>query len=123
MPGILPFDFGDMVRTFCNRVGEEAEDWTKVHLDLYFFENLSKGFFDAIHSKLTEPEKNHLVDGVLLITFEQSIRFLNDYLVGDIYYATQYPGQNLNRAYNQIQLLRSMLEQESNMHQIINQLN
>lgn len=122
MPGHLPYDFGDMVRTFTNRVGEEEQDWTKVRMNFHFFEHLCKGFFDALGHLITSKEKEHLVDGALLITYEQSIRFLGDYIAGDLYYTPQYSGQNLNRAYNQIQLLRSMLEQESAMKNVIQQL-
>ncbi|MEM9823590.1 MAG: aminoglycoside phosphotransferase family protein, partial [Bacteroidota bacterium] len=122
MPGYLIFDFGDMVRTFCSRAGEEEQDWTKVHLDIYLFEKLCEGFFVALAPLMSKVEKLHLIDGALLITYEQAIRFLNDYLTGDRYYRTTYPGHNLSRAHNQIQLLRSMLDQELQMKQIVQDL-
>ena len=121
MPGHLVFDFGDMVRTFCNRAGEEEQDWTKVHLDLYLFEKLCQGFFEPLGPLISDSEKKQMINGALLITYEQAIRFLNDYLTGDRYYAIQYPGHNLCRAYNQTQLLRSMLEQEGRMQEIVQQ--
>jgi hypothetical protein len=49
----------------------------------------------------------------------QSLRFLADYLNGDIYYKIHYPMQNLQRARAQIKLLLSMEEQYEEMKRIV----
>ena len=41
----------------------------------------------------------------MMMTYIMAIRFLADYLNGDIYYHTEYVGQNLIRANNQLKLL------------------
>jgi hypothetical protein len=43
------------------------------------------------------------------------VRFLTDYLDGDQYFATQRPGQNLDRCRVQFHLVRMMEEHEDAM--------
>jgi hypothetical protein len=40
----------------------------------------------------------------------QALRFLSDYLNGDIYYKINYPEHNFNRAKNQLTLLQRLEE-------------
>ena len=49
-----------------------------------------------------------LPDGAKLMTFEVGIRFLADYLNGDVYFKTKYPQHNLDRARNQFHLVAEM---------------
>ena len=122
MPGWIIHDFGDMVRTFTNPVGEEEVKFSKVFMNIDFFKALSKGFMESLASFLSPIEKENLVHGALVITYEQGIRFLTDYLLGNIYYKVEYAEQNLVRAQNQIVLLKSMLKQRKEMEQIISRL-
>jgi hypothetical protein len=62
------------------------------------------------------------VAGGKLITFEQGIRFLADYLNGDAYYKVHRPEQNLDRARTQFKLLASIEEQEEEMTALIESL-
>ena len=55
----------------------------------------------------------------LYITYEQVLRFLMDYIDGDVYYKTAYAEHNLVRATAQYKLLCSMEENYSTMQQII----
>ena len=48
------------------------------------------------------------MDGVLYVTFMLAVRFLTDYLEGDRYFRTAYPDHNLDRARNQLALLRDL---------------
>ena len=54
---------------------------------------------------LTDDEKKAIPFACMMMTYTMAIRFLADYLNGDIYYHTEYPGQNLVRASNQLRLL------------------
>ena len=45
--------------------------------------------------------------------FIMALRFLTDYLNGDVYYKTKYPDHNLDRAKNQFKLLQSLSQQVS----------
>jgi hypothetical protein len=40
-----------------------------------------------------------------------ALRFLTDFLNGDIYYKIKYPEHNLDRAKNQFKLIESMMTQ------------
>ena len=55
----------------------------------------------AKKASLEKKEKENLFFGGQAITFMQCVRFLNDYLNGDIYYKISYESQNLIRAKNQ----------------------
>jgi hypothetical protein len=104
MPGLLLYDFGDMARTFCPSVLEEDEVKQPV-FRMDYFDALCEGFFTSFQSTLSPAEIGSLRSGPWWMTFIMGIRFLTDYLAGDVYYKTDYPGQNLNRANNQFSLL------------------
>lgn len=121
MVGSILTDFGDMVRTACSSASEEEKDLDKISLRPDFFEACCKGFLPAVQHLLTEVEQNRLLDGVKWIVLEQTMRFLTDFLDDNHYYKTSYPDQNLFRANNQLALYRSILAQEQELHQIIQQ--
>ncbi len=104
MPGLLLYDFGDMGRTFCNNVQEEgkAED-AIFNVDVY--QSLCEGFFGTIGIPLSKPEIESLKIGPWWMTFIMGIRFLTDFLSGDVYYKIGYTQQNLDRARNQFNLV------------------
>ena len=60
-----------------------------------------------------------LPDGALVITYEQALRFLTDYLAGDVYYKISRPGHNLDRARTQIRLLGEMEQRLDDMRSVI----
>ncbi|HEY9153585.1 MAG TPA: mucin desulfatase, partial [Opitutaceae bacterium] len=66
-----------------------------------------------------EAERAHLVIAGRLMTYEVGIRFLTDFLQGDIYFKTKRPGHNLDRARNQFALLRRMEECASVMEDTV----
>jgi len=108
MPGIAVFDFGDTVRSCANTGLEDEPDLSNVNFSLRVFDRLTHGFLDATREILTPTEIGQLAFGAKLITFEQGIRFLTDYLNGDAYYKTHHPNQNLDRARTQLKLVRDM---------------
>jgi hypothetical protein len=57
-----------------------------------------------------------------LITFEQGLRFLADYLAGDPYYKTYRRDQNLDRCRTQFRLVASIEEQEDAMQRLVESL-
>jgi hypothetical protein len=54
-----------------------------------------------------------------LITFEQSLCFLTDYLDGDVYYKTSRPGHNLDRCRTQLKLAGEMEARSEDMTKIL----
>ena len=108
MPGLVLFDFGDSIRFGANDCAEDEPDLSKVNFDFDLYETYVKGFIEGTNGILTEAELEYLPWGARVITLEQGIRFLTDYINGDVYYATTRPGQNLDRARTQLKLVQDM---------------
>ena len=119
MPGLCAFDFGDSIRAGASTAAEDEADLSKVHFDLDLFRAYSKGFLSAAGQALTEKESETLPDGARLMTLEVGMRFLADYLNGDVYFRTAYPTHNLDRARNQFALVREMEEKRGDMDRIL----
>jgi len=118
-PGLVHYDFGDAVRSGCNPAGEETNDLSEVLLDLDLFEALVRGYLAEAGAFLSEADRRYLYDSVRLITFELGLRFFSDYLAGDVYFKTQYEGQNLNRARVQFALCESIEARAGMMRAIL----
>ena len=107
MPGTVLSDFGDMVRTFAPD-RQEDDPAAKVALRTDVLEALKEGFLRETGDFLTPPEKENLLPGAAWITGEQALRFLTDWLAGDVYYKIKYPEHNLVRTRNQLALLQAI---------------
>jgi hypothetical protein len=105
MPGLSLYDFGDLVRFATNTAVEDETDLSKIQVSLPVFEAVVKGYVAGAGDILTEAEWENLVFAGKLMTYEVGIRFLTDYLQGDIYFKTKRPGHNLDRARNQLRLV------------------
>lgn len=120
MPGLSLYDFGDAIRSGATHVSEDEKDLNKVFIDLEFFEAFTKGFLEGTANSLTEKEIELLPMAVKIITLEQGIRFLTDYLNGDVYYKTNYNDQNLDRTRTQLKLVKDIEEKLNEMKNIVN---
>ena len=118
MPGSALFDFGDMVRTSTAAAAEDEKDLSKVFAKREYFEALAKGYLEGAKF-LNKAEKENLVFSGMLATFEVGIRFLADYLAGDVYFHTAYDDHNLVRARNQFQMVRSLEAQQAEFEAIV----
>jgi Ser/Thr protein kinase RdoA (MazF antagonist) len=118
-PGIVHFDFGDCVRSAANPGGEDAEDLSKVGIDLHLFEAVARGYLHESGDFLTEKEIEMLPTSVRVITFELGLRFLTDYLFGDRYFRIKYPDHNLHRARVQFKLLASIEKADEDITAIV----
>ncbi len=119
MPGLTAFDFGDSIRAGATTAAEDEKDLSKVHFDLDLFQAYTEGFLSAAGNALTPLELQTLPDGARLMTYEVGIRFLADYLNGDVYFRTAYPEHNLVRARNQFKLVEEMEQKRPGMDKII----
>jgi aminoglycoside phosphotransferase (APT) family kinase protein len=117
MPGSALFDFGDMVRTSTAAAAEDERDLSKACAKKEYFEALVKGYLEGAKF-LNGAEKENLVFSGKLATFEVGIRFLADYLAGDVYFHTAYADHNLVRARNQFRMVESLEEQEKEFEAI-----
>ena len=119
MPGLSVCDFGDMVRTATCSAAEDERDLSRVAVDLKMFEALVRGYLAEAGRFLASAEKRHLVFAAKLITFEQLMRFLTDYLAGDVYYKTSRDGHNLDRSRTQMKLAESIVERQEAMTELV----
>jgi hypothetical protein len=122
MPGLIHYDFGDMVRTTTSPTLEDERDLAKVQMQMPMFEALSRGYLDAARSFLTPAEMRHLVLGGKMISLTIGLRFLTDYLNGDTYFRVHRPNHNLDRCRTQLKLVASITEQEEAMNRVIARL-
>lgn len=118
MPGFLLSDFGDFIRTAASTAPEDEEDISKITVDMEIFTNFAKGYLDNAPF-LTQEERDTLPFGAKMLTYMQAVRFLTDYLNGDIYYKTLYPEHNLIRTRAQIRLLREIDANYAGMKAIV----
>lgn len=121
MPGALAYDFGEGLRTGITTAKEDEQDLSKIFADINRFEAYTKGFLSELKNTITEEELKTLPLGVWMMTYENSIRFLADYLNGDTYFAVDenIENHNLIRAKAQLELLRQMEEKEEDMKGVI----
>jgi hypothetical protein len=108
MPGLAPYDFGDLARSTVSDSDEDERDLARVAVRVPVFEALAGGFVEGAGDALSPAERSLLVTGAKVIVYEQAVRFLRDHLDGDRYYRTTRPAHNLDRARNQIRLLEGL---------------
>lgn len=119
MPGLSIFDFGDSIRFGANTGAEDEKDLSRISLSLELFEAYTKGFLEGCQGSLTPEEVGMLAMGAKLMTMECGIRFLTDYLQGDVYFHTAYPGHNLDRCRTQFRLVEDMERKWDEMEAIV----
>jgi len=110
MPGIVHYDFGDSIRTICSTTTEDETDLEKIAFNLGFYQAYHQAFTQELEGILNPKEIELLPLAPPTITFIMGLRFLTDYLNGDVYYKTKYPNHNLDRAANQLTLVKRMEE-------------
>ncbi|MBR2440151.1 MAG: aminoglycoside phosphotransferase family protein [Lentisphaeria bacterium] len=111
MPGLAHYDFGDMIRTGTSPALEDEPDLSKVTMRFNMFEALLRGYLAGGNGFLNEVELEYLPFAGKLITMEIGIRFLTDYLDGDIYFKTHRNNHNIDRCHTQFKLVESIEEQ------------
>jgi len=116
MPGILHYDFGDSIRTICNSAAEDEKNLELVNFNLSYYKAYVKGFLEEMQSSISSIELKYLPLGAKTVIFSQALRFLTDFLNGDIYYKTAYAEHNLDRAKNQFKLFESLSENYAEMN-------
>lgn len=107
MPGIVHYDFGDAIRTICNSGAEDERNLDLVNFNFEYYKAYKKGFLEEVESALSPLEIKYLPLGAKTMIFIMALRFLTDFLNGDIYYKTTYAEHNLDRSKNQFKLIKS----------------
>ncbi len=119
MPGKFLSDLGDMMRTYLCAFSEDEKDLEKIKIRIPYFKATIEGYLSEMASILTSTEKELILFSGKYIIYMQALRFLTDYLNGNIYYPISYVEQNLDRAKNQFKLLSELFENEKILQDII----
>lgn len=122
MPGLSLYDFGDMVRSMTALAAEDEPDLSRVELRPDFFKALTTGYLAETREMLSPAERGRLVTAGKVITLEQGVRFLSDFINGDTYYKTTRPNHNLDRCRAQFKLLESMEQSEEELTRTVEEV-
>jgi len=119
MPGYIHYDFGDAIRTITNTGAEDEEDLSLISMNVEFFESFTKGYLEQVKNVLTRTEIDYLAYAPSLMTFIMGLRFLTDYISGDIYYKIHKPNHNILRARAQFRLVECFERQLDTMNSLV----
>mgnify|MGYP001945563273 CR=1 FL=1 len=121
MTGSLLYDFGDLVRTATSLSDEDEPDLNKIQVEMPLFEALLNGFLTKASAFITPKELELLPMSGALISYELGMRFLKDYLDGDLYFKVSYPEHNLVRSRAQFRRAECILGLEREMTSMVQQ--
>ena len=119
MSGCYLFDVGDLLRSCCSPY---TEDDPKAYMDAFnfdFFKAIISDYADETKELLHVSEWRPLASSGLYMTFIMAVRFLTDYLNGDVYYQVDHQKHNLHRCLNQLNLYKRMKSFLSEMEEFV----
>ena len=122
MPSFIFSDYGDFLRTGASYVAEDSDDYQAVGLNENIFCAFTEGYLSTASSFLTDIEISHLPYAVALFPFMQCVRFLADYINGDVYFKTKYAEHNYVRSRNQLHLYRDVRRHDQMMNEFIKKI-
>lgn len=108
MPGFVHYDFGDGIRTTASQAAEDATDLDTIQVDMERYEAFAQGYLDATQHILQPTEIQYLPLAGPLLAYLMGLRFLTDFLAGDVYYKIHFEGHNLQRAKAQLDLCQKL---------------
>lgn len=119
MPNSLCYDFGDAIRYACNSASEDEEDISKIKFNYDYFKAFTSAYINQMKNSLTENEKKYLWIAPKTLAFELGIRFLQDYLAGDVYFPVKNEKDNLTRARVQFKLMKEISKHDAKIKKFI----
>ncbi|MDF3128844.1 aminoglycoside phosphotransferase family protein [Kiritimatiellaeota bacterium B1221] len=119
MTGSLLYDFGDLVRTATSLADEDEPDLAKIQVEMPLFEALLNGFLTKASAFIDPKELELLPMSGALISYELGMRFLKDYLDGDLYFKVAHPHHNLQRCRAQFRRAECILRLEREMTEMV----
>ena len=119
MPGSYLYDVGDAFRGLFTGNNEDNPDLTRINISYPIFTAFMKGYLKQMKDVLNPYELEMIPFSMFLITMECGIRFLEDYIRGDVYFNCHYPKQNINRCRTQIKLAEDIYAHMKEFHKIV----
>jgi N-acetylhexosamine 1-kinase len=112
MPGAWFWDIGDLLRSASSTAAEDDADPRRTVVDPSLYRAILDGYRQGLLDGAGEPAATAEFEAIdyagAIVTYEQAVRFLTDWIAGDVYYPISRPEQNLDRARAQFRLLASM---------------
>jgi N-acetylhexosamine 1-kinase len=111
MPGAWFWDVGDLLRSGATAAVEDDPDPERAVVAPERYRAIVDGYRQGLATRggVARPAELDAVEVAgAIVTYEQAVRFLTDWLAGDVYYRIDRPEQNLDRARAQFRLLASM---------------
>jgi len=121
-PGLVHYDLGDCLRSCCNILGEETQDYERVSFDLDIAEAILSGYVSEARGCLLENDISYFYSAIWLLAFELGMRFLTDYLAGNVYFAVDFPEHNLCRSLVQFKLTEDIERKEQKIRNVIDRM-
>jgi Ser/Thr protein kinase RdoA (MazF antagonist) len=119
MEGSVLSDFGELVRTATCASPEDETRLELIQFDLGLFEALARGYAEGAQGWLTEAESRLLPLAGPTLALMNAIRFLSDFLSGDVYFRVHREAHNLDRHRAQLRLASLMLERQGETRRIV----
>ncbi len=120
-PGLIHYDIGDCLRSCCSTIVSGEHQYSSMKFDLQLFEAILESYLEQTQKFITPIEYDWFYDAILLIPFELGLRFLTDYLNGNIYFKIEHPQQNLQKALQQFTLSADIEHKKTSIQATINQ--
>ena len=121
-PGLVQYDIGDCLRSGCNPLGEETQEWETVRFELDLCRAILQGYLAYANKFLTEHDYEYIYDSIRLIAFELGLRFFTDYLQGNNYFKATHREHNLARALVQFKLTASIESQAAGIRLMVREM-
>jgi len=109
------------IRTISNTAAEDEKDLDKVQFNAEAYEAFARGYLEQVKPVVTEKENEFFHLAPVLMTYIMGIRFLADYLNGDVYYKIAFPEHNIVRSRVQQKLIQCMEQNGDKIRGIINE--
>lgn len=122
MKGSVLFDIGDGIRSACSNSFEDELDPNKIFLNLELTKSYLNGYLEEMGPYLEKDEITYIGLSIKTLTYELVLRFLTDYINGDIYFKIKYPEHNKDRFMNQYILLNDIIKKMEEIDEYVNNL-
>lgn len=119
MPGFITSDVGDFIRSGVNYAYEDEPDHNKIGVNMPIYKAFLEGYLKTAGKFLTPIERSLIAYGGRLMTYMTAVRFLTDYINGDVYFRIHHEGHNLQRAKSQMHYLKCLEEKTEEMEALL----
>jgi hypothetical protein len=119
MPGNMLYDFGDLARSVVIAAPEDETELSRIKINLQLFKELVDGYLGEVGDILTPKERQLMPQATQLIALSLGVRFLSDYLNGDVYFKVHREKHNLDRARAQFQIVKECEESIGKMEELV----